>query len=475
MADDKQTEVYYRLARSVVRITGSITHDFDPKTSKARASATSDVEVDVEAEPRLDWRCKLPMGSRFMRDKQFELTFTNDGRLSSSKATVTGAGSAVLEAGIRIATFVGTSLFRMDIGLRRSDSTQEEDCTFEQVLAGENEGLHDRRQAYRDAIVELQTALAKGAASTASEPTVANFRDIRLLEGVLEYTRAEAEKVEAEYDAWVTQRFPTRTEEHVFKVGSDDLPYFPLATPTKSFTVNDLAEPLRSTATQLGVVVARFDEVEEDKLNWTPEGLEDETGIWFRTARPTNLAIYERELASKGEFRLRSVTPSWVVDSKSQLGFLRFDSGIFDKQTGAIGFGDSGALTTLSSTDESPARQLSTAFAAAPGQIKEALEQAASVSESVAKLRARGAERRLADLERRRKLLEAEIAEKGVLATRQQREELERLRVQAEIADARKKLQPEPEPSASPYKDLEQQLARAKLELDLKKVEIGLA
>ena len=93
LADDKLTEVYYRLARSVVRITGSITHDFDPKTSKPRSSATSDIEVDVEAEPRLDWRCRFPMGSSFMKDKQFALAFADDGRLSSSTGTVTGAGS----------------------------------------------------------------------------------------------------------------------------------------------------------------------------------------------------------------------------------------------------------------------------------------------------------------------------------------------------------------------------------------------
>jgi hypothetical protein len=469
MADDKRTEVYYRLARSIVRITGQVTTDFDPKTSEERESATCDIEVGVEADPRLDWRCRLPMGSKFMKDKQFELSFTADGRLKSSSATVSGAGAAIIEAGVRVVGFLGATALAAVAKQKPSEKAR----TFDQVLEVEQDDLFRRREAYRKAITGLQDELAANAERVAASPgAVGLLTEGRVVQGTLERVRSEAAQVEAQVDAWRHSRFPSSTEEHEFTVGTDALPQLSSATPEAEFDIGELAPGLRSAATQLGVVVARVVEVEEDALNFTPEDLVDESGIWFRTARPTNLAVYEREPGGTGAFKLRSVTPAWVVDSDSRLGFLRFDSGIFDKQTGALGFGDTGALTSLSSTDESPAKQLSAALAAAPGQIQESIQQAVAVSEGLAKLRAAGAEKRLADIERRRKLLEAEIAEKGVLATRAQREKLEELKVRAEVAEAEKKLAPEPPPAVSPNKELEAQLTRAKLELELRQAEV---
>jgi hypothetical protein len=254
-------------------------------------------------------------------------------------------------------------------------------------------------------------------------------------------------------------------------VGTDELPPLDSPVPAATFDLTNLGATLREAAEQLGVVVARVREVEEDELNYAPEDLKDESGIWFRTARPLSLAVYERRPGSNDEFRLDSVTPVWVVDSDSRLGFLRFDSGIFDKQVGAVEFGDGGALSGLTSGGESAGRHLSTALSSVPGQIKESVEQAATVVEGLTKLRAAAAERRLADLKRRKEIIDAEIAEKGALATRAQREELERLNAKIDLVEAEKKLAPDPVTPPSPNQELEERLARTTLELELKQAE----
>jgi hypothetical protein len=104
--------------------------------------------------------------------------------------------------------------------------------------------------------------------------------------------------------------------------------------------------------------------------------------------------------------------------------------------------------------------------------LKESVEQAGAVVEGLAKLCSAGAERRLAELKRRKDSIDAEIAEKGALATRAQREELDRLKAEIDIADARKKLAPEPEKPAPPNKELEERIARATLELELRRAEV---
>jgi hypothetical protein len=470
--DDKPTEVYYRLARSVVEISGEVTSGFDPKTSQKRTSATSDIELTVAADPRLDWRCPLPMGRSFMKDKEFDLKFASDGRLTSSSATVTGAGGAIVEAGVRVAAFVGSAVVAAVAKGLEEARPEPEPRTFDQVLSDENEDLYKRRESYRASIVALQDKLAQHGAQVAANPGAPGLLlQGTVIRGTLERIRMEAAEVEAEVDAWRRKRFPSELTAREFAIGTDELPNIDAAGQTATFNLNELTSPVREAAEQLGVLVARVAEVDEDDLNWTSEDLTDESGIWFRTARPVDLALYERELGSTGEFRLRSVTRTWVVDSESRLGFVRFDSGLFEKQVGALEFGDTGALSGLTSAGESAARQVSAALSAAPGQVKESVEQASAVVEGLTKLRATGAERRLADLKRRKETIDAEIAEKGALATRAQREELDRLDAQIDVVDAQKKLAPEPVAPPSPNKELEDRLARATLGLQLKQAE----
>ncbi len=471
--------ISYRLPLSVVKITGVVTSGVRPEDSLDFAEATSDVKLAVEADPRPEWQRHISVEKSFGADKEFELELTADGRLTSSSGTSAGAGSAMIEAGIRIGTFVGAQLVAAlaspapTASLRVSEDRQRKGTSFEETLKSEQLDLHTRREAYRSAIVALQSKIAAYGTRVATDPTASGA----LLEGTvlrttLDRVRTEAAAVEAEVDAWRRSRFPTSSKDYAFQLGTDELPKLTVAKETAPFTLGDLAPPLREAAERLGVVVARVDEPAEPAEVELPEESEDD-GIRYRVPCRTSLAVYERPLGETTEFKLRSVTPAWVLDRKSQLGFLNFDSWLFSKNTSKLEFGDTGAPSKVTVDRESAARQLSTALAAAPGQIKESVDQASAVTEGIAKLRAGGAERRLADLERRKKLVDAEIAEKGALATRAQREELERLNLQIEVADAQSKLAPEPAAQPSPNKELEDRIERAKLELELRQAEFG--
>jgi hypothetical protein len=471
VANEKQTEVYYRLARSMVTISGTVTHDFDPKTSKPRSSATSDIAIGPQADAREDWRFRLPMGKEFMKSKDFELAFTPDGRLTSSSATVSGAGAKLIEAGVRVAGFLGATALALAKTPPPAGGPPAE--TFDETLAHDNQSLFDRREAYRRAITELQDALVRNAESVATDPSVpGRLAQGGAVFGTLERLRLEAAEIEAQVDALKHTRFPTVSEPHEFRVGTDALPRLATAEPAHAFAISDLPPALRQAATTLGVVVARVGDATEAQANFTDEDRKNDEGIWYRIARPTSLAIYDRQPGEDGPFTLRSVTPEWVIDDLSLLGYVGFNSGIFDKQTGTVDFDDTGALSKIGVSSESAAGQLSAALAAAPGQLKESFDQAVAVVDSYGKLRAAGAERQLADIDRRRKILEADIAEKGVLATKAQRAELEQLDVEVKLAEDRKKLAIEPPAPPSPNKELEDQLARTKLELELKKAQI---
>jgi hypothetical protein len=341
------------------------------------------------------------------------------------------------------------------------------------VMKAENEQLYNRREAYRRTITDLQDRLAAHGAAIAANPSVSRtFAEGRVLEATLERVRAEAEAVEAEVDGWRKARFPSSSQTHELSIATDELPNIGTATRTLECNVSELPEPLRMSAELLGLIVVRVGDLDEDVFNHTPEDLRDESGIWFRMPRRMTLALYDRALASSGSFTLRRLIPAWVVDARSRLNFLRVDSGFLGSEKGLLEFGASGSLVGLSKSSESTARRVAEAISAAPAQIKESVSAAAEVSDLVDKLRTAGASRRLADIKRRKEILEAEIAEKGVLATRAQREKLEELKVQAEVSEVEEKLAPAQPPS--PNKELEAQIARAKLERDLKKLEVEL-
>lgn len=485
VSDDIVDKIPYRLPLSVVNIAGTITSDFDPRTSKPRTSASSDIHVSVEADPRTSWEQHLSMASSFAKDMDFDLKLTPDGRLTSSSGTVTGAGGALLEAGIKVGTFIGSTMIGLTSkGVAFAGAAIPKDMrldapSFDDTLEAEEKPLYELREAYRTAIVALQNRIAANGERVAksSEPGSGKLNDGSVLHGALELVRAEAAEVEAQVDAWRRSRFPSTSHERSVAIATDELPVLDSAQPSHRFDLAQLPAALRDTVQHLGVVVAEVRDPGQQIANpvVASDTAKAQNGIWFRATRLANLAIYERPLGSEEDFKIRVVTPTTVIDSKSDLDFVALDSSLFEKRAATMEFGDSGALSHVTRTTESAARQLSAALSTAPEAIKGAVEQAGAISSEIAKLQSDAATRRLAELNRRKETIDAEIAEKGALATRAQREALNALNAQVELAEAEHKLISLPAAVPPANRDLEDRLARAKLDIQVRQAEAELA
>ena len=472
--DNKSSEVYYRLARSTVHVSGVVTKDFDPRTTQPRYRADGDIAVEIEAEPRKDWLCKLPVTNEAMKKKEIDLRFAADGRLTSGKATTSGAGAAVIEASVRVLALVGSFAVSVLGGLVGAEA--ETAKSMEDAYATEDEDAAKRRRKYRETLADLQLRLADYSRDLATAENPAKLLPgLRAVQAALERVRSEAGMLDAEFQAWRSRTYPTTSEEHEFVFGTDELPERPQADNEVKLADLTLTPRQIDAARTLGLVVVKIAEVEEDTSNFTPELLQNAPGIWFRNARPVSLGIYEAVEPLNGtrfpnKFRLGRLTRVWVIDADSRLGFLRFDSGFFSTGTGAVEFGDTGAISQLSSSQTAAAQEVSKALSGVGTQLQESVDQAAKITDAFEKARGRGVDRQLADLKRRKELLQADIELKGALATRDDRDELERLKLEVDLLETRKKLGQVPEPEDL-NKDLKAQIERAKLDLELQQIE----
>jgi hypothetical protein len=451
VANDKQTEIYYRLARSVVRISGTVVEDVDPSTAQPRRIIASKVAVGVEADPRLAWRCKLPTHGSFWKDRQSGLTLAEDGRLVGSTGIVTGRGGAAVVAGIRVAALVGSFALRLagvPVGIGR-DRGEAKSGSVEAAYADEHADDAARRELFRSTIAALQDAVVNEASRVPEvedpAPIVAKVRELR---SVLAAVREEAALLEQQFDSWRAARFPVRREAHAYALGTDELPQYDTAADCLELGVATLPAALQAAVASLGLIVVRIGDPEEGAPNFTSEDLKQQSGIWFRTARPVMLAVYEHVLDAQEDtekpatFRLNRLARLWVVDSGSTLGFLRYESGVFGKHAAGLRFGPGGALTSISSASSAPVGAVVGAAGDAGAAIRQSVAQAAEISAGLGEFATGGAEDRLAELNRRRETLDADISYKGALATSAQRGELERVKAEADLIEARRSLGP---------------------------------
>ena len=388
MANGNQTEIYYRLARSIILINGSVDDDVDPDTGEPRRNMASKVAVGVEADPRPAGRCKLPARGSFWKDRHFELALAEDGRLVGSNGSVVGRGGAAVVAGVRVVAFLGTFALRLGgvpvaIGVDRGDTKAQ---SVEDAYAKEHEEDAKRRQEFRAAIRALQGQIASEASRVPEvEDPAGIVTKVGAIQTVLEAVRSEAALLEQQFDSWRAARFPARREEYSYALGTDELPRIDTAPDCLELDLTALPAALQASAASLGVVVVEVGDPQESAPDSAPENRQQQSGIWFRAARPVTLAVYERAPDTQGgieqssTFRRARLFAHWVVDSRSALGFLRYESGVFSKRAAGLAFGPGGALTSISSASSATVSAVASAAGDTGAAIKESVEQAPRV------------------------------------------------------------------------------------------------
>jgi hypothetical protein len=475
---DSSLALRYRLPRSVIVVDGHITTRKDPATLAEHHSAVADVAVQVQADPDPDATASLSLERDFWKSRDLEIGLTPDGRLHTLSTTTTGAGGAVVSGVVRLGTFAASLATTLLV------KGEEED--LEKAYAADNDPeIVQVRKEMREALTDLQlrfAALAKTLAdpATATDARTGAHHDLRAVSTAIAAVRAEAEELNSHFRAWVESRSGTSEEKVSVTLDTTALAEREHADRSVTIVLNELPATVREVADRLGIVPMRI--ADGDDRRFTSQDAEAAGGahtVVLRLPRAYTLAVYELEPVKNDaddtlrNAQLKSVLRLWVLDDRCALAAVPLDSSLFSKQTAAIEFADTGALTRVTSAASAGAQAVSDALAAAAETATKSAEQAKGLLSTLDSLQDRRAEEHLADLQREKASLEAEIEVKGVLAGRADRERLSVLQSQLDVAKAARALGTEAVAAKldARTRELRQQLEIANLKNELAKVQ----
>jgi hypothetical protein len=441
---DADATIRYPLARSVVHVTGSVTVATDPTKKESRAR-TSEVALAVAADPAHELQVDVP---NWKEDRKLDLKLAADGRLTGLSGTSAGVGSTVVAAGVRLAG-IGIGAAVAVLGAL-SESTKAQD-PYEAAYSTAYAELSDYRNKLAQRTKQLEAALADVAERVATaNPNERHAARVELedLRGALALVRAETAQLDDHFAAWRNTNFPTRSEEYAFTLGIDELVRVPVDRAGSELTLQSselagagAARALLATLQVLVIVVV------SEGSEPAPVAVPDRAkpGVYFRRGRPAMLAVYELSgdydpAAPTYDLRLKQRLPVSILDSRSKLGYLGVDVGLFGKRGTVLEMDASGAVTRVSTDEASAAGAMAAAAAQAPAQLVDALDQATKITGSLGTLRATAAQRRLDDLQREKKTIEAEIALKGDVASQDQQVQLAKIKAEADTLHLIKQL-----------------------------------
>ena len=371
----------YLEARTVVRIEGTVTIDTDASGERV-AERASEIAVAVEADHE-GGACSLEIDPRWWKDQETELTLADDGRLSGTSHSAKGLGAQVVGAAanaVALAGKVATGFLGFAPAAARTAVPIEDDLASDPTQGD----LAARRKEYRAAIDALQKTLLQTANAAAADPAPAAKERVATLKAALDAARAEAAVLEAAFEEWRAERYPTWTQTLTYVIGTDKIPRRSGADPELTLSEDEAIGDVGAAARTLGLVVVRLDE--EDNHHTADDTAAD--AIHYRLPKRVELAVYEAEDAEvpAGEtkvperFLLKSLIPAWVVDADSVHRSIPLSSGFFTERKTTLEFGAAGTLTKISGKSVGSGAQIATLLGGAGGNITGGLDSAAKIA-----------------------------------------------------------------------------------------------
>lgn len=363
MAEGQDQMVHYHLARTVVSIIGVVTQKTRDDGVQTREHV-ADISVSAEADPASDFRLVFPKTGILRKDLDFDISLAPDEHLSAAGVTTTGVGAEVLEAGVKVISFVAPIVANMVSSTAKAEGPAAWEMvvptptpappapkSVDEIFEDECPALAARRRSLRKAIEDLQTTFATKAKVFADNPA-ANDNGLKALEDALAGVRCEAGMLEAQFENWRASRFPPWVQKLTYTFGVEELPVLPTAAENLDLSAAGLSGDLKETMDKLGIVVVLVGSPQAPAARAQTGDPNATDKIQFRRPRPARLAVYEAaEPLPTGLFRLRSLVSAQIIDSHSALGDISFRSSQFAKHGTAAEFGDTGTLTRLSNKD----------------------------------------------------------------------------------------------------------------------------
>lgn len=498
MSDDF---VEYWLPTSVLRVRGTVTRRSDglfPKkaaTAAVQAQLTLDTVADKEvpkggAHPIL---CVARIRHGLLSDTNVHFELTDDRRLVTAGSDsagqagkvvlgVTGAAAAAASlaggfapgavAGAAAAARAARDYERFapsdERALRASietDAKSDEERVAETAFLEEQPQAALARRHFRDLSLRLLDQL--GEALTAAEKAGAvEERHRRALARVLScqkaltVARAEVTRLDAIFEAWRAGKIDEAVERVELTVPIADV----IAARPGAEAWGPQSPRVAELLQKLGIYA-----VAEDQEAKIPSKAFDESvitldngrriaaGVILRQPRALTLAVYQYTVNDhsaawsgdlealpfplSADFRLVERKQIYVVDRDSRHEFVEFRSSLWGRKMVDISVSPLGGLRTYTAQSVSAAAAGAETAAALPSSVRGALDDAARMRSELDALRDRSLDLQIADLKKRVDLKNQEVLLSGVDATDADLAELERLREEQAILEARATVQ----------------------------------
>jgi hypothetical protein len=401
----RSLSVNYRLARTVVKIDGTVSTgtavDGGPETTWA-----AQVTIGCEADPAAEAQRTVSLDGHLDDQRKFELQLAADGRLSGGTESSSGVGVALAGVAVTAATVAAkafSALAEIASVAPADEDSSGRPATIEEQFASRNGDFAARRAKLRATLAALDDLLIKeiDAVSRSQDPESLDAdRQARLtsIEAALTATRTELTAMDTKFQSWKAANFPTTTETVSYLVGTADLPQRPSAAATQTFTEPELAAQSESVE-QLRLVVVLVED--SDRRTSDPRSQLDDVRdeeLVYRVPRPVEIAIYQKPEPVEGDqddpdlknlppaggahesYVLSQVMPAWIIDRWSDVGIVPLTHSLFSSRETTVAFGDAGTLTQISNNDTPPLSGILSAIGAAGGQVTGALDDVSKVT-----------------------------------------------------------------------------------------------
>lgn len=451
-------KVDYRLAESVVVVSGTITRVTDHKAAtENREYAEADVEVllTVRGDVGAGQQVLSIEGGR--GDDDFTVELSPDQRLTALTYKSVGAGSRVVAAGATlVATVAGLAVRAAGRALPKGAPIAHGFAApvAEDAARQEWEDSHAAAVAHRAAYAEVLAGATAGvlaarraavASTSQAELADAVSRAYRL-EGVAAAARREVDKVDTLYRLWRDSFRWRRTEVLAHSLSVDALPLHGEGPPA----TGDLDGVMRTLWEALGVVVEIGPADGYDRLRPAPDaggGRDRSESLWWRVPRPARFWVWRR---AGDEPVLERSFEAAVVDRFSATRRMPLEAGWFGDHGGAIAFDALGAPAKIVRTERGALGAFADAVGGVPASVASGLDSATKISASLVSLADAAGKRRLDLLAQEVAVRSKELEQRGLDATADEFAELKRLQQEVALAKARAELPVETASPATP-------------------------
>lgn len=434
----------YFLPRTVVRFAGRRTETVDELAEEPAIELAGAVECVEQADP--DCPLRITVDGTFFRDREGSIAFTSDRRLTSLSSTSTGTAGKLTAGVIRFVTSaVGAIAAARPLVTGQSATGfggAATDPVADQYALDCPEAAADRKEI-RTAVVTVRKALVR--AATDAPQAGDHAKALRELQSAMKVLTDLAAKAEQHFAVWRESKKTVHTQDLAYEVPILLLPKADEVAANLDELTPELLGDCWEPFEQLGVFAAVSSDPHETPD--APDAGTTSSGFYFRSPRAVWLSVYERP-AGTDEVRLVERRRQLVFDASCATEFVSCDSGAWRKKSVSVELDAGSALSRITTSAQGGAGAVGDALSGVVDQAVKGLADAEVITKSLDTLRDHDIDRRIAQLEKRRKLVEAEVAADADATDTAKLREIARLDHEKELLTARKDVAALTRPSA---------------------------